>query len=146
VGAFALPEGWVFYSDPVGFSVAVPQQWGYWRGGNNTVCFRDPDGSRIMGVMPFRPKAESLHGYQEIAQKNVSLKVPAIEWEFTYTLRDRKRHAIAVVTPGRTVFWITDDNDFAASHAPYDVVRTWFDPGGSAPPAHGTAREPSSSP
>jgi eukaryotic-like serine/threonine-protein kinase len=132
-GEFALPEGWVLYSDPVGFSAAMPQHWGYWRSGNNTVCFKDPHASRVIGVMPFRPKAESLNGYREIAQKQVLLKAQATEWEFTYTLRDQKRHAVVVVMPGRTLFWITDDVDFAPSHGLYDVVRTWFDPGGTGP-------------
>lgn len=133
-GESGLPDGWVLYSDPVGFSVAVPPRWAYTRLPSNTVCFRDPAGSAVMGVMPSRPKAESLRGYEEIGQKEVMLKGPATEWEFTYTLGDRKRHAIAVVvTSGRTVFWITDDRDFAASRALYDVVRIWFDANSSEP-------------
>ena len=127
--ASSSPDGWVLHADPAGFSVPVPPRWAYWRLASNTVCFRDPGGNRVMGVMATRPKAESLQGYREIAQKEVSLRQKATEWEFTYTLQDRKRHAIVLVMPGRAVFWITDDTDFAASRAQYDFVRTHFDAG-----------------
>jgi len=128
-----VPDGWTLHLDPAGFTLAVPRQWDHWRLANSTVCFKGPDGNRVLGVMPNRPKAESLQDYREISQKQIQLKGPATEWEFTYTWRDRKRHAIAIVKSGRTLFWITDDGDFAASRAFYDVVRRWFDADGPRP-------------
>lgn len=122
-----VPDGWVLHWDPTGFTVAVPAQWGRWLLANGTVCFKSSDSSnRILGVMPNRPLAESLQDYREISQKEVPLRGSAIEWEFTYQWRDRKRHAIAIVGSDRTLFWITDDVDFAASRASYEIVRTWF--------------------
>lgn len=128
-----VPHGWVLHWDPAGFTLAVPQNWEFWRLANSTVCFKGPDGNRILGVMPNRPKAESLQDYREISQKEVQLNGRAIEWEFTYLWRDRKRHAIAIVQSDRTLFWITDDIDFLASRVSYYVVRAWFDADGPRP-------------
>lgn len=121
-----VPDGWILHWDPTGFTVAVPERWDRWLLANNTVCFKGPDDGRILGVMPHRPLAESLQDYREISQKEVQLRGPAIEWEFTYLWRDRKRHAIAIVKADRTLFWITNDADFAPSRASYEVARSWF--------------------
>jgi eukaryotic-like serine/threonine-protein kinase len=125
-GGPSLPEGWMLQWDPAGFTVAVPAHWAYWRLDNSSVCFKDPGGNGVMGVVPFRPTAETLPDYREIAQKQVPVSGQSTEWEFTYTWGNHKRHAIAIVTSTQTVFWITDDADFAASRPLYEVVRTWF--------------------
>jgi hypothetical protein len=126
VGGPGLPDGWMLHWDPLGFTAAVPADWAYWRLAENTVCFREPGGSRVLGVMPLKPKPESLPEYREISTKQIHSNGQALEWEFTYMWGERQRHAIAVVTSAHTLFWIADDTDFAASRPLYDVARTWF--------------------
>jgi serine/threonine protein kinase len=52
----ALPPGWIWYQDPSGFRVAVPQQWTYTRE-NSVAYFRDPNGDRLLAVGEWRPSA-----------------------------------------------------------------------------------------
>jgi serine/threonine protein kinase len=125
-GQYALLPGWVWYRDPAGFSVAVPQHWRYWRA-RDAVCFRDPNGTRILavGTGPVEPP-----GYELLFAEQIMLAEPAMEREFLYGGDERKRHAIALVTAAFTVLWASDDFDFQPSRAFYDVVKSSFRAGG----------------
>jgi hypothetical protein len=131
----ALPKGWAWYTEQ-GFAVGVPQDWTYWRSGS-IVCFRDVYGNRTMSVIPDRLPAETLPGFHEISRGDIMLRGPAAEWEFTFTGLERKRHAIALVTPGHTLLWVTDEFDFSTSHPLYDLAKVSFQGGpgrGDKPP------------
>src|SRR5262249_22778702 len=93
-----LPKGWSWFTEK-DFAVAVPQDWTYWRSGS-IVCFRDVYGSRTMSVIPDRFPAETLPDFHEISRGDIMLRGPAAEWEFTFAGLERKRHAVALVTPG----------------------------------------------
>jgi hypothetical protein len=58
--------------------------------------------------------------------KNVMLAEPSLEREFVYGGDERKRHAVALITPTLTVLWASDDFDFQPSRAFYDVVKASF--------------------
>jgi eukaryotic-like serine/threonine-protein kinase len=137
---FALPKGWAWFVDQKGdqsFVVGVPDAWTYWRSGT-IVCFRDLYGSRTMSVVPGRVPAETLPDYHLVSRENITAHGQATEWEFTFTGLERKRHAIALVTPGPTLLWITDDYEFSASRALYDLAKVSFEPGrGDKPPRGG---------
>lgn len=131
----ALPKGWVWFTDPGGFLVGVREDWTYWRVGS-TVCFRDPYGNRVMSVVPGRIPADTLPDYHMVSRTETTLRGPATEWEFTYSGLERKRHAIALVTPGPTLLWIADDSDFVLSRSWYDLAKISFEAGrpGQQPP------------
>jgi hypothetical protein len=133
---YTLPKGWAWYTEK-DFVVAVPDQWTYWKSGT-IVCFRDLYGSRTMGVVPGRIPAETLNEYHLISRENIDVGGPATEWEFTFSGLERKRHAIALVTPGPTLLWITDDFEFSTNRALYDLAKASFKPGhGDRPPPRG---------
>jgi serine/threonine protein kinase len=125
-----LAGGFVWYTDSTGFAVGVPHDWTYWRAGS-TVCFRDQYGNRVMSIIPNRLAAETLPGYDLISTENIQLRDPATESEFTFSGLQRKRHAIALTTLGRTLLWVADDSDFSLSRPQYDLAKVSFD---SRPP------------
>jgi hypothetical protein len=47
---YGAPPGWLYYSDPKGFHVAVPQGWRVWRLGE-VLCFRDPTSVHAAAVV-----------------------------------------------------------------------------------------------
>jgi tRNA A-37 threonylcarbamoyl transferase component Bud32 len=133
-GGQRLPENWVWFTDQSGWTIAVPEDWTYWRVGN-AVCFRDPYGTRVMSVVRGVVAPETLRNYHKLTQHDRDLRGPATEWEFTYSGPGGMRHAIGLATPGHTILWITDDSDFAASRSLYDEAVETFD-------AHGGPRPP----
>lgn len=47
--SYALPPGWLWHRDPIGFEVAVPAGWTR-AADDTTACFRDPDSDRAYTV------------------------------------------------------------------------------------------------
>lgn len=124
-----LPGGWSWFTDPGWFTIAVPPNFVWWRAGN-TVCFRDPYGMRVLGVVQGRLPARNLPDFHEIREdKEVITYAPQVEWEFTYSRADRPRHAIALVTTKEgTMFFATDEDAFTQFYGEYGTVKAAFRP------------------
>ncbi|WP_423203022.1 protein kinase domain-containing protein [Krasilnikovia cinnamomea] len=97
---WTLIPGWSYFTDAPGFRLAVPDGWTYERIGS-TVCFRDPESDRYLGVDPDRDPAADpvqalrteadrlrgtgrLPGYEQLGIEPVPLLTRAADWEFRY--------------------------------------------------------------
>ncbi len=108
---FDLPGSWHYYTDPAGYTVAVPDGWTYEAVGS-TMCFRDPYGGRFLSINPDRApagdpvvacrteaermvRAGDLPQYREVAITRLGPKIKAADWEYTYEGPSKTRmHAI----------------------------------------------------
>jgi tRNA A-37 threonylcarbamoyl transferase component Bud32 len=150
---YALVDGWVWYDDPSGFSVAVPQGWSYATGGS-TVCFREPGAEgaagRLLAVGALPPgrddlveywthtertltTAGRLPGYEQIAITERNYHGAAADWEFTYDAGEARQHAIARgfrVADGLAyaIYWITPEFDWQVNRNYFDLVVASFTP------------------
>jgi tRNA A-37 threonylcarbamoyl transferase component Bud32 len=144
---YALVDGWVWYDDPSGFSVAVPEGWSYARNGS-TVCFTEGAGGRLLAVGELPPgrddlvehwtdtertltTAGRLPGYDRITLAERNYHAAAADWEFTYDAGDTRRHAIARgfrVADGQAyaLYWITPEFDWQVNRDYFDLVVASF--------------------
>jgi eukaryotic-like serine/threonine-protein kinase len=150
----ALVKGFSWHTDPAGFRVGAPDGWTYFQVGT-TVCFRDPAGVGVLGVLAIPPAANPLPalereerrlleagvmpGYDRVRLARVDYPIAGAEWEYTFDDRGR-RHAAALYFPASAtraylVFWATREPDWQVSRAKYDVVRASFRPSGMSRPA-----------
>jgi hypothetical protein len=129
-----LLPGWVWYRDPTGYRVAVPEGWLAYGGGPAGRCFREPGDTRWMGVMPWTGGDPMAHvtareqrvlaaspapsGYRRVRLQALDYYEGAAEWEFTFQLPTGVRmHGEArdfLVAPerGYTIVWCTRDFDW----------------------------------
>lgn len=131
---YALPPGWLWYSDRTGLAVAVPEGWLLTVLGAQT-CFRDPAGDRLLSVDTAAPlvgaplghwqraeraelAAGSLPGYRAVAMTAVASRQGGAAWEYTWqpaaTPRLHERRVWLSMGRGRAyvVTWATRDQDW----------------------------------
>ncbi|GAA1892230.1 serine/threonine-protein kinase [Asanoa iriomotensis] len=142
-GAFALPQGWRWHTDEVGFTVAVPVGWSRFAAGD-AVCFRAPRGTATLAVDPaIRPTADpadlwrgqesaagALPGYARLRIGPVRAAEGGADWEFTWNAA-QPRHArrITVTTePGRAyaLSWFTDDTNWPTDAPRFRLVASSY--------------------
>jgi hypothetical protein len=139
--------GWSWYHDDrADFFIGVPQRWSVFRVGEDTVCFLDPLGFRVLGVDTSRPRIEDvvaaaerdeqrlagryLPGYERILLGPRSFASPGAEWEFTYDGESGRRHVVTYWVPTRTrtyvVFWVTPESEWQPNLAfPYGAISSF---------------------
>jgi hypothetical protein len=143
--------GWSWYRDDrADFFIAVPQGWSVFRVGEDTVCFQDPLGFRVLGVDTSRPHVDDavgaaerdeqrlagrhLPGYERVLLGPRSFASPGAEWEFTFDGESGRRHVFTYWVPSETrtyvVFWLTPEPEWQPNLAfPYGAIST-FQPAG----------------
>jgi eukaryotic-like serine/threonine-protein kinase len=153
-GEMALVEGFSWHTDPAGFRVGAPDGWTFFRVGT-TVCFRDPAGIGVLGVLAMPPAANplsalqreehrlldagALPGYDRVRLARIDYPSAGAEWEYAFDDRGR-RHAAALYFPASTtraylVFWVTREPDWQVSREKYDLIRASFRPSSTGRPA-----------
>jgi hypothetical protein len=145
---FGLPAGWSYHVTDA-FGVAVPDGWTYRQVGT-TVCFRDPEGVRVLSVDPHRTPgadpvqacrkeasrlqdAKLLPDYAEIGIEKVNYFGKAAEWEYRYTDGGgAKLHAstrwFASGNRAYAVGWVTREFDWPANRAYLNMIMGSFGP------------------
>jgi hypothetical protein len=143
--------GWSWYRDDrTGFFVGVPPQWSVFRVGEDTVCFQDPLGFRVLGVDTSRQHTddavgaaerderrlagEHLPGYERVHLRPHLFALPGAEWEFMFDGESGRRHAVTYWVPSQTrtyvVFWVTPEPEWQPNYAfPGGAIST-FHPAG----------------
>jgi hypothetical protein len=128
-----LLPGWVWYRDPGGYRIAVPEGWLAY-GGPDGLCFREPGDTRWLGVMAWTGDDPVAHvtarerqvlaaspapsGYRRVRIEPLDYYRGAAEWELTFQEPSGVRmHGQArdfLVAPGRgyTIVWCTRDFDW----------------------------------
>jgi hypothetical protein len=128
-----LPAGWIWYRDPAGFALALPEGWLRAVDGNE-ICFTDPAGRRsfavnAISVVTSRPlaywqsreKAENLPGYRKVSMGVLLLGRGGADWEYTWrpdsdAVRHERRILVAVSDRRSYLLrWTTADDDWDAA-------------------------------
>ena len=144
-----VPDGWHRYTDPTGFSVAVPDGWTVTRKGS-IVYFTDPDHGRLLGIdQNDHPNSDALADwtaqetrrvnagdfpdYQRIRIAPVDYFVDAADWEFTFTDGDTPVHVINrgfVTAPGKgyAIYWSTPAEDWTDNVLNFTLITDSFTP------------------
>jgi eukaryotic-like serine/threonine-protein kinase len=146
---YALPDGWSYHRDRAGFGIAVPDGWTYQRIGT-IVCFRDPDGVRVLSIDfarspaadPVRAcrreaarlvKENALPGYDQIGIDAVLYFGKAADWEYRY--RQPKGVALhantrwfAADARAYAIGWVTREFDWRVNRANLDMIMSSFSP------------------
>src|SRR5262249_2478990 len=130
----ALPAGWHRYTDPTGFSLAVPAAWPVSREGT-IVYFREPGGAgRVLGIdQSVHPKADPVAdwttqetyrvangdfpGYRRVRLQADDYFNRAADWEFTYLdggIRVHVNNRGFVTSPNQAygMWWSTPDDQW----------------------------------
>ncbi len=145
----ALVAGWVWYRDPGGYRVAVPDGWSAYLGGAGR-CFRDVTATRWLGVTAWTPGGQPLDhlaareqemlrtdppsGYQKLHMGSVPYFGDGAEWEFGYDDQAHGRmHGLVrdfVVAPGHgyTIAWCTTEFDWTVNLDNLRLVEASFTP------------------
>ncbi len=144
-----LPAGWHMYTDPTGFSVAVPASWTVSRRGS-IVYFNEPNGGRLLGIdqtdrpqpdpvadwlgkEAYRVSRGDFPSYQRVRLEAVEYFLNAADWEFTYVsdgvrLHVNNRGFITSPTQAYGMWWSTPDSQWAASLPDLRLIQASFRP------------------
>jgi tRNA A-37 threonylcarbamoyl transferase component Bud32 len=147
-----LIDGWVWYVDRTGFRLTVPAGWTV-ASGPEGLCFREPNGTRELGVEPYQPIVDPVtrwqrqesaltgaarpDGYKLLGIVAVDYYKAGAEWEYTYTDPDGSaEHGMArcfITSPGQayTLAWRTEEFDWQPQLANWRLIIGSFTP----PPA-----------
>ena len=139
----------MWYVDPAGFRLAVPAGWTL-VSGTEGLCFREPDGSRELGVEPYRPDVDPVPRWQRQESELTGPSRPyayhslgiapfdyyrsAATWEYTYQDKGgTTQHGIAlcfITAPGQayTLAWRTDEFDWQPQLANWRLIVGSFVP------------------
>jgi serine/threonine protein kinase len=145
----SLPEGWHWYTDPTGFTVAVPQSWTISRRGS-IVYFSEPGGGRLLGIdQTNRPKPDPVADwrtqesyrvargdfpdYHRIRLEAVDYFDKAADWEFTYVrdgvrLHVNNRGFITAPDQAYGMWWSTPDSQWQSSLRDRQLIEQTFRP------------------
>ncbi|MDQ7911347.1 serine/threonine-protein kinase [Phytohabitans sp. ZYX-F-186] len=148
-GSTALPAGWRMYTDPTGFSIAVPEGWSQSQEGT-MVFFREQGGEgRVLGIdQTDQPKPDPVadwtaqerarrgnyNDYQRVKIEAVDYFDKAADWEWTYTSRNGNRlHVVNrgfITSPNQAygIYWSTLDSTWAANQKNFALVTGSFRP------------------
>jgi hypothetical protein len=147
-GWYALLPGWVWYRDPAGYRIAAPAGWQVYRGLNG-LCFREPDGARVLGVMTWTSTDSPLAHLTDRARQVVDDVRPdqyrqlriasaplyytsAADWEFEFVNgAGVPMHADArgfLVAPGKgyTIVWCTQGFDWSVNQDYFRMILASF--------------------
>jgi hypothetical protein len=147
--ALVLPAGWHMYTDPTGFSVAVPESWTVSRRGS-IVYFNEPSGGRLLGIdqtdrpqpdpvadwsgkEAYRVSRGDFPSYQRVRLEAVEYFLKAADWEFTYASNGVRLHVnnrgfITSPTQAYGMWWSTPDSQWAASLPDLQLIQASFRP------------------
>lgn len=151
-GPYALPPGWAWHRDPAGFRLGVPAGWNRYLDGSS-VCFRDPDGLRVLAVVPavtptYDPTAfwlqresqlladRNLPGYRKVSIGPLLLGRGGAEWEYSFTGPDDRRvhgrQLVVATAPGNayTLSWFAADREWELNEAAFQVAIRSYQPDG----------------
>jgi serine/threonine protein kinase len=138
----ALPAGWIWYQDPGGFRIAVPQFWTFSRDAT-MVYFREPGGDRMVSVGRWQPTTSDLvsawtkeeadtakvPGYQRVSISAVPGFFEACaDWEYTYNGPRGERlqviNRVFRTAPGRAyvIIWRTDAFDWSVNQTYFRLI------------------------
>jgi hypothetical protein len=142
-----LPQGWVDYHDPSGFSVYVPAGWRqskegtivYFRGNGRTLGIDQSDQPRPDPVADWtqqeqqRVGAGDFRNYTKVRLGPVDYFIKAADWEFTFDGSSTRQHVNnrgVVATPVKAYgfWWQTPDSDWDAARPDLDLVFASFRP------------------
>jgi eukaryotic-like serine/threonine-protein kinase len=152
-GPGPLPSGFVWYHDPTGFSIGVPQGWQVSHDGH-LVYVRDPASSRFLLIdQTDRPQPNALAdwrqqeasrrgtypGYHLIRLQAVDYAqaAQAADWEFTYyhdgqLVHVLNRNILANAHHAYALYWSTPDSEWQASFQLFRAFAATFRPAGMA--------------
>ena len=140
-----MPAGYQRYTDPSGFSVAVPAGWQAEPSGTR-VDLRDPDGGRFLRIdRTDTPKGDpkqdweqqeksvrnALPNYQRVSIESVDYRGwPAADWEFTFGERTHVRNRGFVTDPnhGYALYLSSTEDQWAASQEVFQTAAETFQP------------------
>lgn len=141
------PDGFTTYTDPIGFSVAVPEGWVAEDKGSY-VDFSEPDGRRFLRVdstdQP-RPDpvadwetqegsvSQTLSGYERIGIEEADYRdYPAADWEFTWEATNGTLHVLnrgfVAGDRGYALYWSVPEEQWEESLPYFDVFAETFQP------------------
>lgn len=146
-GGTALPSGWHPYTDPTGFTVAVPDGWStFTRDG--IVYFKEPGGRRLLGIdQTDKPKMDPVAdwraqeayrvghgdfpGYEPLGIRHVDFHVTAADWEFRYDDHGVRTHVInrgAVFNDHQAYgfYWSTPEDQWQDNLAGFQLIMQTF--------------------
>jgi hypothetical protein len=146
-----LPAGFVPYTDPTGFSLAIPAGWSVTHAGENghLVYIREPAGNRYLLIdHGTQPKADPVADWTQQEQTRRDgwpdyhrIRIVAVphyfvasaDWEFTYTANNGPVHVInrGTVTDAHDaygMFWSTPAGQWSASLPYFSVFTSTFKP------------------
>ena len=144
-GGGSVPAGYQRYTDPSGFSVAVPDGWQAEQSGTR-VDLRDPDGGRFLRIdQTDTPKGDpkqdweqqeksvrkALPNYQRVSIESVDYRGwPAADWEFTFGERTHVRNRGFVTDPnhGYALYLSSTEDQWAASQQVFRTAADTFTP------------------
>jgi hypothetical protein len=146
-GGYGLVPGWVWYRDPRGYRIAAPQGWSVYRGPAG-LCFREPDGARVLGVMTWQSTDTPLahvrarerqvvadvrpDRYRQVRIGAATYYKSAADWEFEFVNGAGVRmHADArdfLVAPGKgyTIVWCTQGFDWSVNQNYFNMILASF--------------------
>jgi hypothetical protein len=126
----ALPAGWVWHKDSVGFQFAVPAGWTRSVVGR-TLCFRDPGGTRGLIVDRDPPASWQQRERQAVAAGDLPryhrVSLSGASWEYTWQPAGGPRlHSRRVLASRYALQWIGADRGWAADAAlPRRIAETF---------------------
>jgi eukaryotic-like serine/threonine-protein kinase len=152
-GAGPLPSGFVWYHDPTGFSIGVPQGWQVSHAGH-LVYVRDPASSRFLIIdQTTHPKPDPLADWrQQEASRRYTypgyhlIRLQAVhypqaeraaDWEFTYysdgqLVHVLNRNILASTHHAYALYWSTPASEWQASFQYFRTFAATFQPAGMA--------------
>jgi len=147
-GSDGVPKGWRRYTDPTGFSLALPKGWKVQRREGSRVFFRGNLRSTFLLIDQTRspkPNAKrdwlaqeratrrNFPGYKRVRIKSVDYFKTAADWEWTYYSRGAKLHVInrGFVTGkrrGYAIYWSTLHKNWKKNYRYFEVFVDTFRP------------------
>jgi hypothetical protein len=142
-----LPAGWHPYTDPTGFTVAVPDGWSMFKR-DGIVYFKEPTGRRLLGIdqtdkpkmnpvadwqaqESYRVARGDFPGYEPLGIRHVDYHVTAADWEFRYDDHGVRTHVVnrgAVFNDHQAYgfYWSTPEDQWTANVPNFQLITQTF--------------------
>ncbi len=147
-GPTTLPAGWHYFSDPTGFTVAVPTDWTVEHRHDGMVYFHDPTGARLLGIAQRRdPQPDPVTDWQDqerqrvaagdfpqyegLGIRRVDYHLGAADWEFRFTEDGVRVHVInrgAIFGPHQAYgfYWSVRNDQWDENLSNFDLITRTF--------------------